>query len=221
MIKFNTNKIIQHLSNTLKFSTWLLFAFTCTKITWWIIKPLGYNSIENPVLLSNNPNEYASSIANRAAFGVITTVIESSNQPSLADQIKLMGVYAAGVNNSLAFIQVSGQPQNVQIGDSVLNGKIIAITPNSIIINLDGKNVVVEMSSGNSTPNQPTSTTTQAIQTNNNISSLSNSDKDNQAATATSTAVNNSTQDNNDNSIADKRQKMIQAFQQQNNSSNN
>lgn len=217
MIKVNTNKIIQQTSLITKFIVWIIIALICSKAIWWIINPTGYNIVENPALINNNANEYASSIANRAAFGMITTTNDApSNQPAFADQIKLIGVYAAGANNSMAFVQVSGQAKNVQIGDLILNGKVIAITPTSIVVNLDSKNITIEMSSGSSTPNQPSSNSPTA-QNNNALNPIVNSDKDSQNVTS----PNNNSQDNNDNNIADKRQKMIQEFQQQNNSSNN
>lgn len=227
MIKINTNQMITRISLWIKTLIFFILTTLGAQALWWIAKPLGYNMLENPRFSTNKAEDYASSISNRAAFGIITKE-KAAAAPALVDQVKLIGVYAGGAKNSLAFLQISGKAVNVAIGESVLDGKLKAINPNNVVISTQGQDVTIEITSGSANGNQANSPTTPSsnglsnnpMQTN-TPDNVQNNTQPPVPATASNTDTPPSDSGSDTSSIAEKRQKMIQAFQQQNNSNAN
>lgn len=194
------------------------------KSIWWLANPLGYDTYSNIVNRNFDSSKLAQTIINRAPFGVVTE--EKAPVPTIAEQIKVVGVYAAGPNNSIAFITVSGKNSIATIGDTVLDAKVKAITPDGVIFLSGKQDVTINLSSSNATPN--TSNTSSNNHQNsgsagyipNAAPSNSNNNQDTQNHGNTNQPANNNennaTQGNDNDSIADKRRKMIEAFQKQN-----
>lgn len=199
------------------------------KSIWWLANPLGYDTYSNIVSRNFDSSKLAQTIINRAPFGVVTE--EKAPVPTIAEQIKVVGVYAAGPNNSIAFITVSGKNSIATIGDTVLDAKVKAITPDGVIFLSGNQDVTINLSSSNATPN--TSNTSSNNHQNsgsagyipNAAPSNSNNNQDTQNHGNTNQPANNNennaTQGNDNDSIADKRRKMIEAFQKQNAGGNN
>lgn len=199
------------------------------KSIWWLANPLGYDTYSNIVSRNFDSSKLAQTIINRAPFGVVTE--EKAPVPTIAEQIKVVGVYAAGPNNSIAFITVSGKNSIATIGDTVLDAKVKAITPDGVIFLSGKQDVTINLSSSNATPN--TSNTSSNNHQNsgsagyipNAAPSNSNNNQDTQNHGNTNQPANNNennaTQGNDNDSIADKRRKMIEAFQKQNAGGNN
>lgn len=199
------------------------------KSIWWLANPLGYDTYSNIVNRNFDSSKLAQTIINRAPFGVVTE--EKAPVPTIAEQIKVVGVYAAGPNNSIAFITVSGKNSIATIGDTVLDAKVKAITPDGVIFLSGKQDVTINLSSSNATPN--TSNTSSNNHQNsgsagyipNAAPSNSNNNQDTQNHGNTNQPANNNennaTQGNDNDSIADKRRKMIEAFQKQNAGGNN
>lgn len=199
------------------------------KSIWWLANPLGYDTYSNIISRNFDSSKLAQTIINRAPFGIVTE--EKAPVPTIAEQIKVVGVYAAGPNNSIAFITVSGKNSIATIGDTVLDAKVKAITPDGVIFLAGKQDVTINLSSSNATPN--TSNTSSNNHQNsgsagyipNAAPSNSNNNQDTQNHGNTNQPANNNennaTQGNDNDSIADKRRKMIEAFQKQNAGGNN
>lgn len=199
------------------------------KSIWWLANPLGYDTYSNIVSRNFDSSKLAQTIINRAPFGVVTE--EKAPVPTIAEQIKVVGVYAAGPNNSIAFITVSGKNSIATIGDTVLDAKVKAITPDGVIFLSGKQDVTINLSSSNATPNTSNTSSNNhqnsgsagyipnaAPSNSNNNQDMQNHGNTNQPA---NNNENNATQGNDNDSIADKRRKMIEAFQKQNAGGNN
>ncbi len=199
------------------------------KSIWWLANPLGYDTYSNIVNRNFDSSKLAQTIINRAPFGVVTE--EKAPVPTIAEQIKVVGVYAAGPNNSIAFITVSGKNSIATIGDTVLDAKVKAITPDGVIFLSGKQDVTINLSSSNATPNTSNTSSNNhqnsgsagyipnaAPSNSNNNQDMQNHGNTNQPA---NNNENNATQGNDNDSIADKRRKMIEAFQKQNAGGNN
>lgn len=237
MKKINPNQLIINISKSLRYLSLVLIALLCSKIIWWVINPLGYTQVDNPALRSEKSQDFAQAIINRAAFGVY--VEEHAATPTI--NIKVIGVYAAGPNNSVAFLQIDDKHVIASIGDKVLEGKIKAILPSGVIITTNNQDVSVSIGgsnsmsntlpatqahTGNSSTSQPAyNNTTQAVDNTSHNQNNDASPQSNQTATPSADAPPNTNDNatnaaangnNSDDSLISKRQKMIQAFQQQN-----
>lgn len=242
MKKINPNQLIIQISKSLRYLVLVLLALLSSKIVWWTINPLGYTQIENPALKSEKSQDFAQAIINRAAFGIY--VEEHAATPTI--NVKVIGVYAAGPSNSVAFLQVDEKHIIASIGDSVLEGKIKTILPTGIVITTNNQDIIVNIGGSNAMSNTPNNTSSAqantqqpavspynsaAVRSNANHEQISDvqppanltdrtpADKDNTDNTSTTNI--NSNSNNSDDSVMSKRQKMIQQFQQQNSNTQN
>lgn len=232
MKKININSLITICCNFGSIVSFIAVAIISSGFIWWIINPLNSNVLKN-VPIEKSDSNLAQGIINRAPFGVIVKKVEVVVAPTILDQVKVVGVYAAGLDNSIAFLQIEGKNSISKIGDKVLEGTLKNILPNGVVINDGKQDVDIEISSGNSTSNpaQPSNI--------NSLNSHSRSyDSTNQQQNQ-SNATNNSNQQNNDSSpntnngnqpsdsasnsqpkstedMIAQRRKMIEQFQQQN-----
>ena len=235
MKKISPNQLIVNTSRALRYLVFILTAILIAQIIWWFAKPIGYNSIENPALNTAKSQDFAQAIINRAAFGIY--VEEHAAVPTI--NLKVIGVYAAGPDNSVAFLQVDDKHIIASIGDTVLEGKIKAITPTGIILTSQNQDVSIQIGGSNAMSNTPPSvssaaSTTQVNSYNNSNNSNSNGNNGNPNNSQPTTPpnippANNGTDgqpananapNNPDETLAAKRQKMIQEFQQQNSTNN-
>jgi len=235
MKKISPNQLIVNTSRALRYLVFILTSILIAQIIWWFAKPIGYNSIENPALNTAKSQDFAQAIINRAAFGIY--VEEHAAVPTI--NLKVIGVYAAGPDNSVAFLQVDDKHIIASIGDTVLEGKIKAITPTGIILISQNQDVNIQIGGSNAMSNTPPSvssaaSTTQVNSYNNSNNSNSNGNNGNPNNSQPTTPpnippANNGTDgqpananapNNPDETLAAKRQKMIQEFQQQNSTNN-
>lgn len=152
MKNININLSIRLLCILIRYGIILSIGSLLGKIVWWAVNPLDYNTFNNIISSSSKSDTLAQGIVNRAPFGVVTQ--EKAPEPTIKDQVKVLGVYAGGPNNSIAFIQVNGKNDIAVIGDSVLNAKIKTITPDGIVLIADNQDVKINISSGNSKPSE-------------------------------------------------------------------
>ena len=233
MKKISPNQLIVNTSRALRYLVFILTAILIAQIIWWFAKPIGYNSIENPALNTAKSQDFAQAIINRAAFGIY--VEEHAAVPTI--NLKVIGVYAAGPDNSVAFLQVDDKHIIASIGDTVLEGKIKAITPTGIILTSQNQDVSIQIGGSNAMSNTPPSVSSAASTAqvnsfnNSNNSNVNNSHPNDSQPTTTPPIppANNGTDgqpananapNNPDETLAAKRQKMIQEFQQQNSTNN-
>lgn len=232
MKKINISNLITISCNLGGIASFVAIAIISSGFVWWAINPLHSNTLKN-VPIEKSDNNLAQGIINRAPFGTIVKKVEVVVAPTILDQVKVVGVYAAGVDNSIAFLQIEGKNSISKIGDKVLEGTLKNILPNGVVINDGKQDVTIEISSGNSTSNpaqsssgnnhghsysdnntqqqtQSNNTTSNSIQQSND-SSQGNSDNSSSQSSVTS----NSSPKSTDDMIAQRR-KMIEQFQQQN-----
>ena len=230
MKNININQTIRALSAALRVGTIIAIASLLAKICWWLMNPLGYDTIDSIASTYVKSDILAQDITNRAPFGVVT--VEKAAVPTIADQVKVVGVYAAGPNNSIAFLQIDGKNSIAAIGESVLDATVKAISSNGVVLVEKGQSVTINLSSasGNSanTPNTPTNGGDHSTSTANSYipqASNTNTANNNQPSGNSSTANPSSTppppSGQDEDSIADKRRKMIEAFQKQNSNNGN
>lgn len=235
MKKISPNQLIVNTSLALRYLVFILTSILIAQIIWWLAKPIGYNSIENPALNTAKSQDFAQAIINRAAFGIY--VEEHAAVPTI--NLKVIGVYAAGPDNSVAFLQVDDKHIIASIGDTVLEGKIKAITPTGIILTSQNQDVSIQIGGSNAMSNTPPSVSSAAStaqvnsynNSNNTNSNVNNGHpNDSQPITPPNIPPANNGSDNQpananapnnpDETLAAKRQKMIQEFQQQNSTNN-
>lgn len=211
----NINQIITTGGKSLNFLVILVTAWGLAKVCWWLVNPLGYNVPTNIYANIQNSNGIAQGIINRAPFGVIIVKKEEVEQPSIVSQIKVTGVYAGGVKNSIAFLLINSKNSIAMIGDSILGATLTAINQNGIVLSLNNQNIPINVN-GSNTPN--TANTPAISPANSTPQPFSGATHDNNGAPAnqppTSMAPNNNGGDGD--SLAEKRRKMIEAFQHQN-----
>lgn len=228
MKNITINQSIGILGMTSQYILVIVAAILLGKAIWWLANPLGYDTYDN--ILSHNPDssKLAQTIINRAPFGLVTE--EKAPVPTIADQIKVVGVYAGGPQNSIAFLTVSGKSSIAVIGDTILDSKIKAITPHGVIFFSQNQDIAINLStaSGSSTTNTNPSHPTGSNSTNNNsyIPGSGNSTTGNQSQidnnhqNQAQNSISDSNAGNDNDSIAEKRRKMIEAFQKQNSGGN-
>ncbi|MBX9866736.1 MAG: hypothetical protein K2Y14_07450 [Burkholderiales bacterium] len=233
MKKISPNQLIVNTSRALRYLVFILTSILIAQIIWWFANPIGYNSIENPAINTAKSQDFAQAIINRAAFGIY--VEEHAAVPTI--NLKVIGVYAAGPDNSVAFLQVDDKHIIASIGDTVLEGKIKAITPTGIILTSQNQDVSIQIGGSNAMSNTPPSvssaaSTAQVNSFNNSNNSNVNNSHPNDSQPTTPPPIppaNNGTDgqpananapNNPDETLAAKRQKMIQEFQQQNSTNN-
>lgn len=214
----NINQTITNGSKLLHFLIIFLTAWGIAKVVWWLISPLGYNIPSNTYTNTQGSDGVALGITNRAPFGVIIVKKEEKSEPSIVSQVKVTGVYAGGAKNSIAFLLINGKNSIAMVGESVLSATLTGVQQDGITLRLNNQNITINVdgsntsntantpvaSSGNSAPAPFTPPAQQPDNSNNNGV--------NQPSTAM--APNNSGGDGD--SLADKRRKMIEAFQRQN-----
>jgi len=227
MKNITINQAIGILSVVIQFTLVIFTATLLSQGLWWVANPLGYDTYDNISSKSLDSAKLAQTIINRAPFGIISQ--EKAPVPTIADQIKVVGVYAAGPNNSIAFITTNGKNSIAAIGDTVLDSKVKAITPNGVIFRSQNQDVTINLSSASSSAssgnhNDSHAPAPAANNTNNNsyIPSSNNNNNNSQAAQQgqPQANANDNGSDNDNDSIADKRRKMIEAFQKQNSTGN-
>ena len=231
MKNITINQTINLLSTIIMYLIIVSAAIMLGKSLWWLANPLGYDTYDNIVNRTFDSTKLAQTIINRAPFGVVTE--EKAPVPTIADQIKVVGVYAAGPNNSVAFITINGKNSIAVIGDNVLDAKVKAIKPDGVVFLAEKQDVTINLSSSSTSPNSPASgsntnhsqsasggngyipsppaNNNQGSGSQNNGSQQSNNDNNN---------ANQGSQGNDNDSIAEKRRKMIEAFQKQNSGGN-
>jgi type II secretory pathway component PulC len=222
MKNINVNQTIRALSITLRFATIVATASLLARICWWAMNPLGYDTVDSIANSYVKPDIVAQDITNRAPFGVVT--VEKAPVPTIADKLKVVGVYAAGPKNSIAFIQIDGKNSIAAIGESVMDATVKAINSDGIVLVEKGQSVTINISSasGNNanTPGTSTNGREPSTSTANSYIPQTNSANNNQSSpSAQNTSPSASTPPaagQDDDSIADKRRKMIEAFQKQN-----
>lgn len=179
MKKINPNQLIINISKSLRYLTLISIALLIAKIVWWMINPLGYTQVDNPALKSEKSQDFAQAIINRAAFGVY--VEEHAETPAI--NLKVIGVYAAGPKNSVAFLQIDDKHTIASIGDKVLEGTIKAILPTGIIITTNNQDVSVNIGGSNAMSNTaPNSGSTSNQANNSHFNNGSNSPYNNNDA---------------------------------------
>ena len=196
MKNININQSIQALSSASRYGILVATAMMLGKICWWLANPSGYDSITNirASLNVKTPGAVAIAIVNRAPFGV--TQIEKVKHASILDQVKVVGIYAAGRDSSIALLEVEGKSRIAMIGDSIAGAKLTLITPQGITVLSESQNInlTLSKSSDNGTAGSNNDYRT------NNPATLQNHQTEPAAS---------------DDSITEKRRKMIENFQKQ------
>ncbi len=223
MRNININQSIRTVSSIGRLIVIFALAILLGQSFWWFFNPLGYTTFDNIVSGSFNSDGLAQGIVNRAPFGIVTT--EKAPQPGIIDQVKLVGVYAGGPNNSIAFIQVNGTNKIAQIGDNILDAKLQSINSNNITLAIgSGQTVTINITSGGASSsrmgqdNNPGQN--QANNFPQNQQQQMNMNQQEQNNSNDNNANNSSNSENNEAAIAEKRRKMIEAFQKQNAANN-
>ncbi len=228
MKNININQTIRALSAALRVGTIIAIASLLAKICWWLMNPLGYDTVDSIASTYVKSDVLAQDITNRAPFGVVT--VEKAAVPTIADQVKVVGVYAAGPKNSIAFLQIDGKNSIAAIGENVLDATVKAINSDGIVLIQKGQSVTINLSSasGNSanTPSTPTgdhsnSANSYIPQTNNTNTANNNQPAGSNSPTTSTSSTPPPPSGQDDDSIADKRRKMIEAFQKQNSNNGN
>lgn len=224
MKNITINQTINLLSTTAIYLIMIFAGILFGKSVWWLANPLGYDTYNNIISRNFDSNKLAQTIINRAPFGMVTE--EKAPVPTIAEQIKVVGVYAAGPNNSVAFITVNGKNSIAVIGDSVLEAKVKAIKPDGVVFLAEKQDVTINLTSSSASPNSPSGSngnnghTQSPSGANGYIPSSSPPPSNNQNNSNQQTSNDNSAtsgnQANDSDSIAEKRRKMIEAFQKQN-----
>lgn len=212
--KFNLNKTLDFISNYVGILVFVFVVFMCTNFFWWMSKPAKLNVIHN-VLQDDFNNHVSQNIINRAPFGVVIKKADTvEEKPS--DNIVLSGIYAAGKDNSIAFITFNGTSMIAKIGDTIGSSKLTEILPDKIVLSNGDSKQNIAMSAGDATKNDV------PIQQNNNTQTDNNYQSNNQSQNQ-----NDSYQQNNSHSqsitnddIIAQRKKMLEQFQKQNSDNN-
>ncbi len=225
MKNITINQTINLLSTTAIYLIMIFAGILFGKSVWWLANPLGYDTYNNIISRNFDSNKLAQTIINRAPFGMVTE--EKAPVPTIAEQIKVVGVYAAGPNNSVAFITVNGKNSIAVIGDSVLEAKVKAIKPDGVVFLAEKQDVTINLTSSSASPNSPSSSsgnnghTQSPSGANGYIPSSSspppsNNQNNSNQQTSNDNSATSGNQANDSDSIAEKRRKMIEAFQKQN-----
>ena len=221
MKTININQSIRILSVASRYGIVLATAILAGKICWWVANPLGYATLNNVSTRQNlkTPGSLASGIVNRAPFGVVTVV--KAPPPSILEQVKVVGVYAAGPNNSVAFLQINNKHSIAVIGDDVEGAVLKEITSNGIVLYSESHNVTINISGGSNNTDSngmPAQTSSHDFNQHNNSYTPNNQNSVNNENNSNNAADNGG---RDDDSIAEKRRKMIEAFQKQNSNNDN
>lgn len=199
----------------------VLTLITAANFVWWVVKPSETNVLTN-VAAQNINDKLAQNIMNNAPFGIVQKKVESS-APVIADEVKVVGVYAGGEKNSIAFLLVNNKSEIAKIGDKIVSGTVKAILPNGIILTNNGIDRTIELSSGIASPNQPATnvipnnTPHNEQYENRNEQNNTNTQNQNVNNTQQSAAPSANNRGGMDDVVAQRR-KMIEQFQQNNNS---
>lgn len=213
----NVNQAIRALSVTLRLASLVATASLIAKICWWIMNPLGYNTIDSIASSYVKPDIVAQDITNRAPFGVVT--VEKAPVPTIADKLKVVGVYAAGLKSSIAFIQIDGKNSIAAIGESVMDATVKAINPDGIVLVEKNQSITINISSalGNSVNTPSTSITNTGEHSSlaeNNILQVTNTNSSNNNQAIENTQPPAST-GQHEGTATERRHKIIEEFQKQ------
>lgn len=197
---FNLNRLLDIVSNNTRLIFFILITYIAINFFWWTMKPMQFNTLHN-VLPDNFNNQTSQDIANRAPFGIAVNHVATEEKPT--QDIKLFGVYAAGKDNSIAFITLNGTSMIAKIGDEIGDSLITNILSDRIVISTNKSQHEITISSGDAQMNSV------PIQTNNSLNE--------------NTPQPSNTADHSDpsvGSIVEQRKKMIEQFQKQNSEDN-
>lgn len=213
MRKININSLITTSCNTGALIAQIGTVIACSSFVWWCVNPAQSNQLTNVAPYQVNTN-IAQGVINQAPFGIIVKKTEVVNIPTIQEQVKVIGVYAAGVTNSIAFLTVETKNIIAKIGDKVLEGTITQILPNGVVINDGKQDVTIEISDsatpsggGGNSSTTPSSSRRMGMEQNND-------NNGNGSVNNTHTSDNNNNQSRDD--LVSQRKKMIEQFQQQN-----
>ncbi|RTK98875.1 MAG: hypothetical protein EKK57_10815, partial [Proteobacteria bacterium] len=145
MRKININSLITTSCNTGTLIAQIGTVIACSSFVWWCVNPAQSNRLTNVAPYKVNTN-IAQGVINQAPFGIIVKKTEVVNIPTIQEQVKVIGVYAAGVTNSIAFLTVETKNIIAKIGDKVLEGTITQILPSGVVINDGKQDVTIEIS---------------------------------------------------------------------------
>ncbi len=217
----NINQIIASGSKLLHFFIIFFTAWGGAKICWWLIDPLGYNIPSNTYVSAQGSDGITLGITNRAPFGIIVVKKEEKSEPSIVSQVKVTGVYAGGAKNSIAFLLVNGKNSIAMVGESVLGATLTAVKQDGIILRLNNQDIAINVNGSNTTntANTPITTSNNAAPQPFTQPVADNNQQPPSNQPPTAMAPNNSGGEGD--SLADKRRKMIEAFQRQNANADN
>lgn len=214
MRKININSLITTSCNTGILIAQIGTVIACSSFIWWCINPAQSNQLTNVAPYQVNTN-IAQGVINQAPFGIIVKKVEVVNIPTIQEQVKVIGVYAAGVTNSIAFLTVEAKNIIAKIGDKVLDGTITQILPNGVVINDGKQDVTIEISDSSSSSGGGSNNSSTTPSSSRRMGMEQNNDNN-----GSGSANNNTSSDNNNNQSRDdlisQRKKMIEQFQQQN-----
>ena len=144
------NLIILVLSQILNFVIILYFAVLLAKFVWWVINP----SISDVYVEKDSVMQFdkiSKYIINRYPFGVVVKHVEVKPKVlTIAEQIKLTGVYFNPPKDNIAFIEYNNVSKLLRVGDKIMDSDatIMAINMNSIVILENQESAVVNISQG-------------------------------------------------------------------------
>ncbi|RTK97093.1 MAG: hypothetical protein EKK64_02250 [Neisseriaceae bacterium] len=180
-----------------------------SKSLWWVAKPSSINYLSSANTLQTN-DLMAQQLINLAPFGTFKEEKPESKEAELPkDKITIYGVYASGPKNSIALAKINDKDAVIQIGDSFAGGTVSQILPNKIVVSINGIDISYIVSANPDAEQSEfanrtdSNTTTQDTQNN----STPNTNKEHSP-------------DPEINNIAEQRRKMIQKFQENNDSNN-
>lgn len=219
MKKINLSTLINSSCNTGSLFMQVGIVVAVSGFIWWCVNPSNSNQLLNVPPYPVNAN-VAQAVINQAPFGIIVKKVEVVNVPTIQEQVKVNGVYAAGVQNSIAFLTVETKHIIAKIGDKVLDGTLVQVLPDGVIINDGKQDVTIKMtedtahgaqSSGNQSNGTSQSTNNYSPDSSRGGMPSSNNPNNYQP----NDGGNNSSRDD----MISQRKKMIEQFQQQNSDS--
>jgi type II secretory pathway component PulC len=117
---------------------------------WWVLSPSGTNVFIQWADLDVH-DKVTSYINNRYPFGIVVIPkAKEPEKPRVLDQLKLTGVYLNTNKDSFAFIEYQNKPMTVRTGGEIgsSGATVISVNADSIVINADGQEATVNVSSG-------------------------------------------------------------------------
>jgi hypothetical protein len=147
MITKKVNIAITYASHAARIFIILYLAVLLAHFIWWVASPIVPDIYVQKMVL----NQYENSIKyinNRSPFGVIV-IPKAPPPPPILNEIKLTGVYVNTPQNSMAFVELSGKPMVVQVGDIIAEDvKLKEVHPDSIVVTEGGTDTNISMTGG-------------------------------------------------------------------------